>query len=128
MVLEPVHCPTCHELQVVKHGKFAALKQRYKCRNPHCSGHSFILNYTYQGYLTQVKQQSSDMAVNGSSIRDTARVLKIRSTTVSEELKKGRTLVQVNEPLIEQLRLTSVAIVKQVEEAAFKRDVELCRV
>ena len=40
------------------------------------------------GYLAQVKQQISDMAVNGSGIRDTARVLKISPTTVIEELKK----------------------------------------
>ncbi|PZV12283.1 MAG: hypothetical protein DCF22_12735 [Leptolyngbya sp.] len=30
------------------------------------------------GYLPDVKQQIADMAVNGSGIRDTARVLKIR--------------------------------------------------
>jgi transposase-like protein len=36
----------------------------------------------------QFKQQISEMAVNGSGIRDTARVLKISPTTVIEELKK----------------------------------------
>ncbi|MEO1070220.1 MAG: IS1-like element transposase [Cyanobacteria bacterium J06638_6] len=35
-----------------------------------------------------MKQQIADMAVNGSGIRDTARVLKISPTTVIEELKK----------------------------------------
>lgn len=45
-------------------------------------------DFTYRGYLPQVKQQISDMAVNGSGIRDTARVLKISPTTVIEELKK----------------------------------------
>jgi transposase-like protein len=38
--------------------------------------------------LSEVKAQISDMAVNGSGIRDTARVLKISPTTVIEELKK----------------------------------------
>lgn len=42
------------------------------------------------GYLPEVKQQISDMAINGSGIRDTARVLKISPTTVIEELKKNR--------------------------------------
>lgn len=37
------------------------------------------------GYLPQVKQQITDIAVNGSGIRDTARVLKISPTTVIEE-------------------------------------------
>lgn len=88
MVLEPVPCPACDSTDVVKHGKTAAGKQRYKCRNPRCQRHSFILDYSYRGYLPQVKQQIGDMAVNGSGIRDTARVLKISPTTVIEELKK----------------------------------------
>jgi insertion element IS1 protein InsB len=118
VVLEPIHCPTCNETQIVRHGKSAAGKQRYKCCNPDCSRHSFIMNYTYRGYLPEVKQQISDMAVNGSGIRDTARVLNISTTTVIEELKrKERALVQVNEPLIKQLNPTSVAIVQRVEEA-----------
>ncbi len=35
------------------------------------------LDYSYRGYLPAIKQQIADMAVNGSGIRDTARVLKI---------------------------------------------------
>jgi len=62
-----------------------------------------------------VKQQISEMAVKGSGIRDTARVLKIRPTTVIEESKKERALVQVNEPLIKALKLASVAMVQRVE-------------
>jgi len=46
------------------------------------------LEYSYQGYLLAVKQKICDMAVNGSGIRDTARVLKISPTTASKELKK----------------------------------------
>ncbi len=89
MVLEPVLCPVCHDTQVVKHGKSASAKQRYKCVNAGCPRHSFILSYTYQGCLAPVKQQITDMAMNGSGIRDTARVLKISPTTVIEELKKN---------------------------------------
>ncbi len=44
-----------------------------------------------RGYLPSIKQQIIDMAVNGSGIRDTARVLKISPTTVIEELKKTST-------------------------------------
>jgi len=88
MVLEPIHCPDCDEIDVIKHGKTAADKQRYRCQNPECSRSSFIREYSYQGYLPHVKQQISDMAINGSGIRDTARVLGISPTTVIEELKK----------------------------------------
>ena len=88
MVLEPVHCPSCNCTNIVKHGKSTEGKQRYKCRNSDCSRSTFILQYSYQGYLPAVKQTISDMALNGSSIRDTARVLKISPTTVIEELKK----------------------------------------
>jgi len=88
VVLEPVHCPTCDEIQIVKHRKSAAGKQRYQCCNPNCSRQSFILNYTYQGYLPTVQQQISEMALNGSGVRDTARVLNICPTTIIEELKK----------------------------------------
>ena len=44
-----------------------------------------------RGYLPEVKQQIADMSVNGSGIRDTARVLKISPTTVIETLKKTST-------------------------------------
>ena len=88
MVLEPVLCPACQGADVVKHGQSAAGKQRYKCRNPECSRSTFIQQYSYRGYLPDIKQQITEMALNGSGIRDTARVLSISPTTVIEELKK----------------------------------------
>jgi transposase-like protein len=88
MVLEPVLCPTCGSSDVVKHGQSGEGKQRYKCRNSECSRCTFIGHYAYRGYLLEVKQQIADMALNGSGIRDTARVLKISRTTVTETLKK----------------------------------------
>ncbi len=89
-VLEPIHCPDCNDkIAVIKHGKTPNGKQRYLCQNPNCDRRTFVRNYAYQGYLPQVKTQISDMAINGSGIRDTARVLKISPTTVIEELKKS---------------------------------------
>ena len=88
MVLEPVCCPDCGSEDVVKNGKSSEGKQRYLCRHRDCHRRSFIRNYSYRGYLPAIKQQIADMAVNGSGIRDTARVLKISPTTVIEELKK----------------------------------------
>jgi insertion element IS1 protein InsB len=49
---------------------------------------TFILDYAYQGYLPEIKQQIIDMALNGSGIRDTARVLHISPNTVINEIKK----------------------------------------
>jgi transposase-like protein len=88
MVLEPICCPSCNSTNVVKNGKSDEGKQRYRCRKAECSRSSFIREYSYRGYLPNVKQQIADMAVNGSGIRDTARVLKISPTTVIETLKK----------------------------------------
>lgn len=68
--------------------KSAEGKQRYKCRHQDCTLSTFIRHYSYKGYLPEVKQQVVDMAVNGSGIRDPARVLGISPTTVIEELKK----------------------------------------
>ena len=88
MVLDPILCPTCGSSDVVKHGQSGEGKQRYKCRHSQCSRSTFIRDYQYRGYLPEVKRQIVDMAVNGSGIRDTARVLKISRTTVIETLKK----------------------------------------
>jgi len=88
MVLEPVLCPDCGSDDVVKPGRSGAGKQRYKCQNSECHRSPFIQAYGYRGYLPEVKQQIADMALNGSGIRDTARVLRISPTTVIEELKK----------------------------------------
>ncbi len=88
MVLEPVLCPARGSDDVVKHGLSGAGKQRYKCRNSECHRSTFIQAYGYRGYLPEVKQQIADMALNGSGIRDTARVLRISPTTVIEALKK----------------------------------------
>ena len=74
----------------MKHGKSTEGKQRYKCRNTDYSRSTFILQYSYRGYLSEVKQQIGDMAVNGSGIRDTARVLKISPTTGTRRIKKKR--------------------------------------
>jgi insertion element IS1 protein InsB len=89
MVLEPVSCPTCQSSDVFRHGRSAEGKSRYRCLNPNCERNTFILNYSYQGRLLEVKTQIVEMALNGSGIRDTARVLKISPSTVIQELKKS---------------------------------------
>ena len=46
--------------------------------------------YCYKAYESGMKEQVIDMAINGSSIRDTSRVLKISKNTVIATLKKDR--------------------------------------
>jgi transposase-like protein len=88
MVLIPVRCPYCHSDDIIKGGKTDTGKQRYRCQNAACPHRSFLLNPAYKGRLPEIKQQIVDMGLNGSSIRDTARVLQISPTTVVNELKK----------------------------------------
>ena len=95
MALVAVQCPHCGKQEVVKRGKTDNGKQRYLCKNSQCSASTFILDYAYQGYLPAVKEKIIDMAMNGSGIRDTARVLNISQSTVINEIKK-RILPAVN--------------------------------
>ena len=100
MVLIPVSCPYCQSDQVVKRGKTNTGKQRYRCQNPECSHQSFLRDPAYRGRLPAIKQQVIEMSLNGSGIRDTARVLKISTTTVIQELKKrGGTRIRQHAPL-----------------------------
>jgi transposase-like protein len=89
MIIQGLHCPYCHETDIVKHGLSPEGKQRYRCRT--ClegRGRTFLLEDTYAGQSPEVKQQIVDMALNASGIRDTARVLHVSPTTVMKELKK----------------------------------------
>ena len=84
-----VHCPLCNTTDIVRFGTSEAGKQRFHCNNKVCTKNTFILNYTNKGFLPEIKEQIIDMAVNGSGVRDTARVLKISVNTVLSELKKS---------------------------------------
>jgi transposase-like protein len=84
MVLAPVLCPDCGSDDVVKHGHSGAGKQRYKCRQSACYRTTFIRVYADRGHLPAVKQPMAERALNGSGIRDTARVLQSSPTTVIE--------------------------------------------
>lgn len=91
MILQPIHCPHCYGTNLVKNGKTPEVKQRFICRESPCDGRTFILNYSYPAYERKVKQQLVDMALNGSGIRDTARGLRVSTSTVIKELKKKNT-------------------------------------
>jgi len=83
-----VQCPECRSSAVVKYGRQANGEQRYRCMSPQCMRRIFLLQYHDKGRLPEVKRQIVDMALNGSGIRDTARVLGVSPTTVMTTLKK----------------------------------------
>ena len=91
MALVEVVCPLCRTKKVVKFGLNRQGKQRYQCKNETCSKNTFILSYVNKGCLPEVKEKIVEMALNGSGIRDTSRVLNISITTVLSELKKKNT-------------------------------------
>ena len=87
-----VICIHCRSNQVNKHG-FQQGKQRYRCQDLLCK-RSFILDYKNRGCLRAVKEQIIEMSINGSGIRDTARVLKISQHTVIKTIKKSLQFAQ----------------------------------
>jgi len=88
MATVSVQCPCCQSLAVIKAGKQPNGAQRYRCRNAECRRTIFQLDYSDQGRLPETKRQIVEMALNGSGVRDTARVLGISTDTVLNELKK----------------------------------------
>ena len=78
-------CRYCGNENVIYAGKSAQGRQKCKCKS---CGRKFQLSYSYRAYEPGVKEQISEMAINSSGVRDTARVLKIGRSTVQRELKK----------------------------------------
>jgi insertion element IS1 protein InsB len=119
MVRISLLCPQCHSDQVIRGGKTKAGQQRYKCQNTDCPRYSFQLELRYKGRAPAIKEQIVDMSLNGSGIRDTARVLKISPTTVINALKeKEPALTSVNQPLLDTVHPDEVdMMIQRVEEA-----------
>jgi transposase-like protein len=88
MAVESVRCPHCQRGEVVRYGSTVNGKERFRCQNGDSCGRTFIREYAYQGRVPQVKRQIVEMTLNGSGVRDIARVLQISPNTVIEELKK----------------------------------------
>ena len=100
MVVEPIHCPTCQETDVVKYGKTSDGKQRFRCQHETCTGVTVLLEYVYRGRLPEVKRPMVAMRLHASGIRDTARVWPISPTTVMQALKKrAGTAIRESKPM-----------------------------
>jgi transposase-like protein len=85
---QEITCPACGSNQIIKAGRSEEGTQRYRCQNPDCNTKTFMLAYRYKACKPSIKEQVVDMAINGSGVRDTARVLKINKNTVISTLKK----------------------------------------
>jgi transposase-like protein len=84
-----VSCPDCRSTQIIKAGKQPNGTQRYRCQNPSCKRTIFQLTHVAHGRRPETQRQIVEMALNGSGIRDTARVLRVSPVTVLRVLKKS---------------------------------------
>jgi|SRR5215217_1491652 len=84
-----VRCPHCQSADVVKYGQASNGKARFRCQQRERCGRTFLGSYAYPGCTPAVKRQMIEMTLNGSGIRDIARVLQVGPNTVMKELKKS---------------------------------------
>ena len=89
MAVIDVVCKSCSSTSVYRHGKAPSGEQRYRCKD---CGHSFQMHYRYKAHEPGVADKIIDMAMNGSGVRDTGRVLGISPTTVITHLKNSTRL------------------------------------
>lgn len=83
-----VTCPRCGQSHAIKHGTTRQGKQRYRCKE---CGKTFLfcLDYSYRACNPLERQKIVPMTLNGSGIRDIARVLRISPTTVLSVLTQA---------------------------------------
>lgn len=89
-----VYCLHCQSTEVKKHGTSSNSKRRYRCLNPDCPYETFSQTIDYPGRRREIKQQIVEMTLNGSGVRDIARVLHVSTATVIQEFKKNSPLAK----------------------------------
>jgi transposase-like protein len=88
MVMIAVSCPDCQCTKVIKAGTQPNGTQRYRCQNATCKRTIFQLTPVAQGRRPETQRLIVEMVLNGSGIRDTARVLRVSPVTVLRVLKQ----------------------------------------
>ena len=87
---QEIECPGCGDsTHIKKSGHHAHGVQRDRCGRPDCPTQTFMRDDRYKAYEPGVKDLVVAMAINGSGLRDTARVLAINKGTVISTLKKS---------------------------------------
>jgi transposase-like protein len=92
MVTIVVCCRYCGKPEAVRRkGISTTGHQPHRRTGYHCENckRTFQLGYSKRAYEPGVKEHIIDMALNGSGIRDTARVLRINMNTVMSTIKKS---------------------------------------
>ncbi len=83
-----VKCRYCQSELIYKHGRARSGEPRYRCR---VCLRSFQVAYRYEGNKAGTLEKIIAMAMNGSGVRATSRVLGVSITTVIAHLKKIKT-------------------------------------
>ncbi|WP_420851432.1 IS1-like element transposase [Pantoea cypripedii] len=81
-----VSCPRCQSALVYRHGLNPKRHGRSRCRNCH---HVFQLTYAYEARKPGAKEQITEMAFNGTRVRDTTRTLKVGISTTPRTLNSS---------------------------------------
>lgn len=87
MITITLRCRYCDSINLVRNGHSSTGKDRCRCRD--CKK-SFQVEYKYKACIKGVREQITEMSMNGSGVRDTARVLGIDKNTVVDTLKKTK--------------------------------------
>ena len=85
MVTHTLFCPRCGGAEVIRHGKAANGKQRYRCRSCHST---FCEDPQPPGYTEEEKAQILAAYQERSSLRGLTRTFGVSRTTVSAWLKE----------------------------------------
>ena len=108
MVLEAVACKHCGQTQQVRrYGTTRGGTQRYRCFD---CGRTFVKTYTHKARDPLVKAQIIQLGLNGSGVRDTARVLGINRNTVSSHFKKSSQVLRVNPNYVDKDLMLSLKV------------------
>lgn len=85
MVTHTLFCPRCGSAEVIRHGKAANGKQRYRC---HGCRSTFCEDPEPPGYTEQEKAQILAAYQERTSLRGLTRIFGVSRTTVSAWLKE----------------------------------------
>ena len=109
MALLKVSCPNCGSEKVVRRGKNRDGMQRYLCRNENCETKSFMTEYKYNAKKSGCRKNIINMSLDGSGVRDIARVSEISPNTVISELKKKRAVSQrLTPPILNHCKILEI--------------------
>jgi transposase-like protein len=86
--VETLRWPHCLREGVVKSGSTSNGKERLRCQQGKPCGRTSIRGYSYPGRTPEGKRQIIELTLQGSGVRDIARVWQGSPTTVIGELKK----------------------------------------